>query len=984
MRVQTMTKRATFACALATLLAAGAVLSAQSGAPHAVHAITGARIVVSPGQVIARGTIVVRDGLIAAVGADVQPPPDARVWKGDDLTVYAGLIDALVLPPEPPRHAAAGAGGPGAPPRGPAPAVAGAVHELPSVRPERRVAEGAPPESKQVEGFRGAGFTSVHLAAREGIFRGASAIVALGDGRFNQNLVVPDAAQVVALQPQRSGYPGSLMGAVAVVRQGFLDARWHRDALAAYAKAPGAAARPGVNVAWDALQPAVSGRQPVLFVADDMLMVLRAASLAREAEVRPIIATAGDEYKRAGEIATAKVDLIVPVNFPEAPEVADEGDAVEVTTQALRHWQNAPGNPAALARAGVTFALTANGLKDVGRFREQVALAVERGLPADTALAAVTTVPARLLGVGDRLGTIETGRIANLTVVRGGDLFGRNSTVTEVWVDGQRYEAPRKPGEGTPAGAPGATTSAASAAAPPSAGRSLRVSRGATAPPAGAATQPAGQAAAAAPAALVVTPIVSGDAEPFRAATPAQPAAVLVRNATIWTAGPQGTLQNADLLVRDGKVAAVGRGIAAPAEAVIVDGTGKHVAPGIIDAHSHAAILGNLNECTNSVTAEVRIADVVNSENVNMYQQLAGGTTMMQLLHGSCNAIGGQAAVIKNKWGAAPEQLLFPAPPTIKFALGENPKRAGGTDRYPRTRAGVEQTIRQAFAGARDYEAAWTEYRAGTRPLPPRRDLQAEAVLEILDGKRLIHSHSYRADEILMLMRVAEEFGFKVQTFQHVLEGYKVADEMAAHGATASAFSDWWGYKFEVYDAIPYAGYLMWDRGVTVSFNSDSGELARRLNTEAAKAVKYGGVPPEEAITFVTLNPAIQLRIADRVGSLEVGKDADFSIWNGSPLSTTALCEQTWIEGRRYFDRAADLAGRAALEQERAELISRAKVAKKGGGGGERPGGVPTFRYLEATDMSGNDCGHGAGDAEHAGHGFVGEAERRFRQGGAQ
>jgi len=982
MRVRTMTKRPTFAsCALAALLAAGAVLSAQSGAPHAVHAITGARIVVSPGQVIARGTIVVRDGLIAAVGADVQPPPDARVWKGDDLTVYAGLIDALVLPPEPPRHAAAGAGGPGAPPRGPAPAVAGAVHELPSVRPERRVAEGAPPESKQVEGLRGAGFTSVHLAAREGIFRGTSAIVALGDGRFNQNLVVPDAAQVVALQPQRSGYPGSLMGAVAVVRQGFLDARWHRDALAAYAKAPGAAARPGVNVAWDALQPAVSGRQPVLFVADDMLMVLRAAGLAREAEVRPIIATAGDEYKRAGEIATAKVDLIVPVNFPEAPEVADEGDAVEVTTQVLRHWQNAPGNPAALARAGVTFALTANGLKDVGRFREQVALAVERGLPADTALAAVTTVPARLLGVGDRLGTIETGRIANLTVVRGGDLFARNSTVTEVWVDGQRYEAPKKPAdgknEGKAAGEAGATTSASST---PAAGSRPRTVGAAS--DAGKAAGTAAAAAALQP--LVETPTVRGDPEAFRAAPPEQPAVVLVRNATVWTAGPQGTLQNADLLVRDGKVAAVGRGLTAPAGAVVIDGTGKHVVPGIIDAHSHAAILGNVNECTNSVTAEVRIADVVNSETVNMYQQLAGGTTMMHLLHGSCNAIGGQAAIIKNKWGAAPEQLLFPTPPTIKFALGENPKRAGGTDRYPRTRAGVEQTIRQAFAGARDYEAAWREYRAGTRPLPPRRDLQAEAVLEILDGKRLIHSHSYRADEILMLMRVAEEFGFTVQTFQHVLEGYKVADEMAAHGATASAFSDWWGYKFEVYDAIPYAGYLMWDRGVTVSFNSDSGELARRLNTEAAKAVKYGGVPPEEAITFVTLNPAIQLRIADRVGSLEVGKDADFSIWNGSPLSTLALCEQTWIEGRRYFDRAADLAGRAALEQERAELISRAKVAKKGGGGGERPGGAPTFRYLEATDRSGNDCGHGAGEAEHAGHEFVGEAERRYRQGGAQ
>jgi imidazolonepropionase-like amidohydrolase len=835
-----------------------------------------------------------------------------------------------------------------------------------------------------VEALRAAGFTAAHYAARDGIFRGSGAVVALGDGRFNGNLVMADAAQVVALQPQRGGYPGSLMGAVAVVRQGFLDARWHRDALAAYAKAPGTTARPAANLALDALLPAVEGRQPVLFVADDMLVVLRAAALAREAEVRAIVATAGDEYKRATEVAAVGLDLVVPVNFPDVPDVADDGDAAEVTSQTLRHWQNAPGNAAALAKAGASFALTANGLKDVGRFREHVALAIERGLPADAALAAVTTVPARLLGLGDRLGSLEPGRIANLTVVRGGDLFAKGSTVAEVWVDGVRYEAPKKAGDGP--GRPAERTDAAGAATPGTAGAAKPgAATGRTGEAAAKAASPAA-AGAGQPPALVATPTVAGDAEAFRAAAPERPAAVLVRNATIWTAGPQGTLQGADLLVRDGKVAAIGRGLAAPAGALVVDGTGRHVAPGIIDAHSHAALLGNVNECTNSVTAEVRIADVVNSENVNMYQQLAGGTTMMHLLHGSCNAIGGQAAVIKNRWGAAPEALIFPAPPTIKFALGENPKRAGGDTRFPRTRPGVEQVIRQAFAAARDYQAAWNDYRAGRRPLPPRRDLQAEAVLEIVEGTRLVHSHSYRADEILMLMRVAEEFGFKIQTFQHVLEGYKVADEMAAHGATASAFSDWWAYKFEVYDAIPHAGFLMWDRGVTVSFNSDSGELARRLNTEAAKAVKYGGVPPEEAIKFVTLNPAIQLRIADRVGSLEVGKDADFSIWNGSPLSTLALCEQTWVDGRRYFDRAADLAGRAALEQEREALVARARAMKKSGGpgGGERGGGPPAFRYLEDTDLSGNDCGHAAGDAAHAGHAFVGEAERRARQGGAQ
>jgi len=476
---------------------------------------------------------------------------------------------------------------------------------------------------------------------------------------------------------------------------------------------------------------------------------------------------------------------------------------------------------------------------------------------------------------------------------------------------------------------------------------------------------------------VIPTPVVMGNTEAWRVPTPAKPPVVMVRGATIWTSGPQGVLHDADLLVRDGKVAAVGTHLTAPANAVVVDGEGKHVAPGIIDAHSHSAIVGNVNECTNSVTAEVRIRDVVNSESVNIYRQLAGGTTIMHLLHGSCNAIGGQCAVIKNKWGAPPDQLLWDAAPqTIKFALGENPKQsnwgAEATNRYPQTRSGVEEVIRTAFASARDYQRAAEEYRRGKRPYPPRRDLQQEAVLEILEGKRFIHCHSYRQDEILMLMRVADEFGIKVQTFQHVLEGYKVADEMAAHGASASTFSDWWAYKFEVYDAIPYNGYLMWDRGVTVSYNSDSDELARRLNSEAAKAVKYGGVPEGEALKFVTLNPARQLRVADRVGSLEPGKDADFSVWNGSPLSPYSHCEQTWIEGRKYFDRAEDLAGREALARERAALIDLARRGKSRstGGGGERRA-MP--RYLEDADRSGNECGND-------GMPFESEAERNARR----
>ena len=414
------------------------------------------------------------------------------------------------------------------------------------------------------------------------------------------------------------------------------------------------------------------------------------------------------------------------------------------------------------------------------------------------------------------------------------------------------------------------------------------------------------------------------------------PRAVLVRGATIWTCGPEGVLQNADLLAVGGKIQRIGTQLAAPADALVIEARGKHLTPGLIDCHSHSDIVGSVNEFTHSCTAEVRVADVVNSRSMALYRELAGGLTCANQLHGSANAIGGQNAVIKLRWGASPQGLIFAgAPAGIKFALGENPKRANwasGSARYPKTRMGVEQVIRERFLAARDYERRWRDFerRQGKSGiLPPRRDLQLEALVEVLNGTRLVHAHSYRQDEILMLLRLADEFGFRVATFQHVLEGYKVADELARAGSGASSFSDWWAYKFEVYDAIPYSGSLMAERGVVVSFNSDSSELARRLNLEAAKAVKYGGTSEAEALLFVTLNAARQLGIAARVGSLEAGKDADFVLWNGHPLSTYTLCEQTWIDGRRYFDRSRDLEARAAMQAERELLLEKARAARK-------------------------------------------------------
>jgi imidazolonepropionase-like amidohydrolase len=404
----------------------------------------------------------------------------------------------------------------------------------------------------------------------------------------------------------------------------------------------------------------------------------------------------------------------------------------------------------------------------------------------------------------------------------------------------------------------------------------------------------------------------------------------LIRNATILTVS-HGTLQNADILLRRGKIAAVGQNLkATTADARIIDATGKFVMPGIIDCHSHS-MLDAINELTLSVTSMVRTRDVLNPTDPDLYRELAGGTTTLNLLHGSGNAIGGLNTVVKIKYGRPVEEFIFAgAPPGIKFALGENPKRSNlqiptQARRYPATRMGVEEVIREAFTRARDYKALWDEYRAAQKRgeknlIPPRRDLQMEPLVEVLEGKRFVHSHCYRADEILMLIRIADEFGFKIRTFQHALEGYKVAKEIARHGAGASIFVDFWGYKIEAYDAIPYNAVILTRAGVNVSLNSDSDERARRLNIEAAKTMKYGEMTEEEALKMITMNPAWQLGIQDRVGSLDVGKDADVVIWNGHPLSVYSRVETTFIDGEIFFDRQQDMARRRDIEKERATL----------------------------------------------------------------
>jgi imidazolonepropionase-like amidohydrolase len=888
------TLRHVLASALTVLLAMPMAAADAPGADRAAFALTGGRVIVSPGHVVDPGAVVVRGGVIEAVGpaGSTAVPADARVFDVHGKVVHAAYIDAYVPtdrlagkgPRKPPDEEEASAAG-SRRSRGPSPAA------VPPAHAQTRVIDELVVKESVADGYRRMGFAVVAAAPASGVLRGRGAVVSLGEGPLAGRALDVARGQYVTLEPETEGteYPVSKMGAVALARQAFLDAGWWREASAAYAAQPTGRARPRYDASVAALGPAAQGQEVVVFEAGDALALLRAERVAKEMKLKARYVGAGDEYRLLSEVSAGKPDLILRVDFPRPDKVDREEEWLDVPLTKLRAFDRAASNPRWLRDAGLEFSLTTAGLDDPKDFPKRVREAMARGLSADDALAAVTTIPARQLGLADRLGTIAPGKIANL-VVETGDPFAEKSRVAEIWIDGARTEFREESKPKSKPDEPSAT------AAP--------------------------------------TPDVRP--APGRETGPvAAPAGVVVRGATVWTQGPAGILENTDVLVVRGKITAVGKGLAAPAGSIEIDGRGKHVTPGIIDAHSHSAVDGSVNEWSGNVTAQVRIRDVLNSQDVAIYRELAGGTTIANVLHGSANTIGGQTQIIKLRWGGGPDDLVFVgAPEGIKFALGENPKQSNWSNphpRYPRTRMGVAETVRERFQAAQEYRKRQDEYRKasavkGAHPIPPEPDLQLEAIAEILEGSRKIHCHSYRKDEMLQVLRSAEEFGVKVGTLQHALEGYKIADEIAKHGAGASGFSDWWNYKFEVIDAIPYAFPLMHDRGVVVSYNSDSDELARRLNFEASKAVKYGRLQPADALAFVTSNPARQLGIDARVGSLEVGKDGDFVIWSGDPLATSSMALETWIEGKKYFDRAADVAARPALEAERDALVAKAKA----------------------------------------------------------
>jgi imidazolonepropionase-like amidohydrolase len=937
-----------------------------------LFALTNATIVKSWNEKIENATLLIRDGRVEAIGANITIPKDAVVIDVKKKFIYPSFIEPFgnYGMPEQPTAATTGGRGGG---RGFTEQFIsnkkGAYSWNEAFKTEFEAHEAFNPSEKDAEILRGIGFGSVVTHQQDGISRGSAAVVSLSNERANNALLKSNVAHVMSFSKGTSTqlYPTSLMGCIALIRQNYLDAQWYA--------AGGSKDEKNLSLeAWNNVQS-----MPQVFEVGDKLEVLRAAKIASEFNKKFIIKGHGDDYQRLNEIKATGSPLILPLDFPEAYDVDDPIDALQISLTDLKHWELAPTNPSRVAGAGIEFALTSTGLKNKADFLKQIQKAIEAGLTEGDALKALTTTPAKWFGLESDLGSLDKGKLANF-FISDKNIFAKDAKILHNWVQGRPYilsdldkielkgsyslrigdqnysllmgikgeNTVSKSGDSvkakvdfslakntinlmfTPAGEKGLVRLSGIVDDGNMSGRGQLAdgtwvtwdadAKGVSAgyedekkTPTAAADKTVGS---------VIYPFIAyGKTELPKAER------VLFKNATVWTNESEGILTNTDVLIEGGKILQIGKDIAA-STAKTVDATGKHLTAGVIDEHSHIAASRGINEGAQSSTAEVRIADVINCDDVNIYRQLAGGVTSSHILHGSANAIGGQTQLIKMRFGYEPEKMKFENwPGYIKFALGENVKRANGdvSTRFPATRMGVEQVFDDHFTRAKEYLAALKSGKL------VRRDLELEALGEILEGKRHITCHSYVQSEINMLLKTADRHGFKVNTFTHILEGYKVADLMAKHGAAGAGFADWWSYKFEVYDAIPQNAKLMQDAGVLASINSDDAEMARRLNQEAAKSVMYAGMDEVAAWKMVTLNPAKTLRVDNRVGSVKVGKDADLVLWSANPLSIYAKAEQTYVDGTKFFDRQDDITMQEDIRKERARLVQKILQAKKGG-----------------------------------------------------
>jgi imidazolonepropionase-like amidohydrolase len=949
------------------------------------YAFTGATVMVDPDTRIELAVLLIRNGLVVDVGDKVKVPAGYTEIKLDGHMIYPAFIDlhsSYGLPPSPKPGARSFSG-----PEVIGPRTPGAFSANDAIKAHYRAATEFKADEKRRKTLRDLGFAVVLTHRPDGIARGVSALVTLSDGIDNELIIAEEAGAHYSFKrgTSRQNYPSSPMGGISLLRQTRLDGVWYASDDRGFIDQS--------LVAWNATQSL-----PQFFEVDNWKQLLRVSTLAREFGFNYIVRSGGDDYQRIDAIKGTGLALILPLSFPKPFDVDDPFDADLYSLTEMKHWELAPGNAAAVAGSGIDFALTASGAEK--SFWTNLRTAIKRGLSEEEALRALTLGPAKLLGVEKRLGHLAKGTMANF-LVASGELFSKDTVLYENWIDGQRHVLKEQQVasnglydlnvgaerfELTLSGLPGPykaivkrtgdgdDTDKEESKLPTPKLRldgdfvSLSFSMAKNEPAVRLSGwisdqdwQGKGQSADGQtlnwsatrtgdiPDAGIDGPDdesdeateVFGDIPyPFTAfGTSVLPEAesILIKNASVWTLEQDGISLNTDVLIREGKIREIGSAIQ-PGRARIIDGTGMHLTHGIIDEHSHLALDGVNDVAVNS--AMVRMSDVVDSEDINIYRALAGGTTAAQLLHGSANPIGGQSALIKMRWGSLPRDMLIEgADGFIKFALGENVKRSRNSRsiRYPQTRMGVEQVYEDWFTAARAYQQKWSEWndlsRSRKRKTPaPRRDLVLEAMAEILSGERYVTCHSYVQSEINMLMKVAERFNFRINTFTHIMEGYKVADKMVAHGAGGSTFADNWAYKWEVRYAIPYNSALMAQAGVTVAVNSDSSERIRRLNQEAAKAIKYGDMSEVEALKLVTLNPAKLLHLADRMGSIKVGKDADLVLWADHPLSIYAVPEKTIVDGVVYFDRKLDQQRRVALQKERHRLVQKLRSAKGGGG----------------------------------------------------
>ena len=845
-----------------------------------------------------------------------------------------------------------------------------------AIRPEIKSGEVFVEASKKAKSLRESGIGALLIHIPDGIARGTGALVMPVDDPRDA-ILNPEASAHFSFRKgsSKQNYPSSLMGATALLKQTHYDATWYRNASRRGITG-------GTNLSLEAYNE--SQNLPQIFSAGNWKDALRATTIAEELGLNYIVFGGGDSYQRAEAIKESGATVIVPVNFPTAYDLSDPFLARFVSLTELKHWELAPSNASILNKAGVNICFTADGLKSPSEFLPAVKKAVERGLPEGSALAALTSNPAEAIGAENLVGSISPGLMANV-IVTDGPLFEKKTKIVEHWVSGEptilfdrnaldlkgeysltigtfaidliiegeigKWKATEQVNDSTTkkidlkldgrtvvmsiskekglirmTGNIWMDSRIWEGTAVDAQGNVMEWSAVKTDVKKDELTEEAKDS-------TKVETLTLGDVTyPFTAYGSTEIATaenVIIRDATVWTCEEEGILEETDILFSEGEIVAVGKRInplgvlGSNAEYTEVNGRGLHVTPGIIDEHSHIIIERGVNEGTQASSAEVWIGSSLNSEDVNMYRQLAGGVTCAQLLHGSANPIGGQSAIVKFRWGSLPNDLLYEeASPFIKFALGENVKQSNWGDmqttRFPQSRMGVEQVFYDNFIRAREYGQAQFDYRqalrktkkrdiqAGKGPLEPRKDLELDALLQIINEERFITCHSYRQDEINMLMHVADSMGFRLNTFTHILEGYKVADKMKAHGVGGSTFSDWWAYKYEVKDAIPYNAAVLYDMGITTAINSDDAEVGRRLNQEAAKAVKYGGVPQEEALKMVTLNPAKLLHIDHKTGSIKKGKDADIVIWDDNPLSMNARVVATFVEGRCLFSLEKD------------------------------------------------------------------------------